>query len=420
MARSFTPKDAHQLMNLLLRQATGEQALTVTDTSTFVSAGELVISTGMENVFNSLSIVLNRLIIASRPYNAKMRIVGVDDVGSYSNLVRKVSYYSQNALPDGSHNTDLYTNLAAGYTSGDNGGVSTKSQWEQHPPMPLEMSFGGTNVWQHCITMYEDQVKIAFRNEEEFNRFVAGYLQEHANDIEQEREGFYRALLLNRIGMTFDMTADMPGALVDLTTAFNTYYNISPAYTTQELLSTYLKEFTAFFVAQVKMYSDFLENRSVNYHWSVPKTVGGDTFNILRHTPKADQRLAIYSPLFRMSEALVLPEIFNPQYLSIENYEPVTFWQSEATKAGINITPSIIETDPNDPAYGTQIKGAAVAEDHIIAVLFDRDAVFGEMQLDRADSTPLEARKHYRNVWNTYAKNGVSDPTENFIVFYMS
>lgn len=418
MARTLTPVDAHQIMNLLLRQATGEQTLTVTDTSSFISAGELVMATGMENVTNSVSIVMNRLIVASRAYNARMRIVQTDEVGSYSNRARKISFYSQNALPDGSHNTNLFTNLAAGYTSGDNGGASTKSQWEQHPAMPLEMNFAGTNVWQHCITMYEAQLKIAFRSEEEFNRFVAGYLQEHANDIEQEREGFYRALLLNRIGMTFDMTADMPGALVDLRAAFNSFYSTS--YTTAQLLSTYLKEFSAFFTAQIKMYSDYMENRSVNFHWSVPKTVGGDTFNILRHTPKRDQRLAIYAPYFRMTEALVMPEIFNPQYLSIENYEPVTFWQAEQSKDAINITPAIIETDSTDPAYGTQIQGSAVAVDHVIAVLFDRDAVFGELQLDRADSTPLEARKHYRNVWNTFAKNGVSDPTENFIVFYMS
>ena len=418
MARTLTPKDAHALMNLMLRQATGEQAITVTDTSSFISAGELIMATGMENVTNSVSIVMNRLIVASRAYNARMRIVRADEVGSYSNRARKISFYSQNALPDGSHNTDLFTNLAAGYTSGENGGASTKSQWEQHPAMPLEMNFAGTNVWQHCITIYEDQLKIAFRNENEFNRFVSGYLQEHANDIEQEREGFFRILLLNRIAMTFDMTADMPGALVDLTTEFNTFYGTS--YTSAQLRSTYLKEFLAFMTATIKMYSDFLENRSVNYHWSVPKTVGGDTFNILRHTPKADQRLALYAPLFRMAESLVLPEIFNPQYLSISSYEPVTFWQAEGQRAGINVTPAIIETDPTDPAYGTQIQGTAVSEDYIVGVLFDRDAVFGELQLDRADTTPLEARKHYRNVWNTFAKNGVSDPTENFIVFYMS
>lgn len=418
MARSFTPKDAHALMNLLLRQATGQQALVVTDTSTFISAGELILSTGMENVFNSLSLVLNRLIVSSRPYNAKFRIVDAGEVGTYSNRARKVSFYSQDALPDGSHNTDLYTNLATGYTSGDNGGASTKSQWEQHQAMPLEMNFGGTNVWQNCITMYDDQVHIAFRNEAEFARFTAGYLQEHANDIEQEREGFYRALLLNRIAMTFDMSTVMPGALVDLTAGFNGFYGTQ--YTSAQLLSTYFKEFTAYMVAQIKLYSDYLENRGTSYHWSVPKTVGTTTYNILRHTPKADQRLAMYSPLFRMSEALVLPEIFNPQYLSIENYEPVTFWQSEQTKAGINVTPAIVDFTTSSADYGTQVKGATVAVDTIVSCLFDKEAVFGELQAQRSDSTPLEARKHYRNVWNTFAKNGVNDPTENFVVFYMS
>jgi hypothetical protein len=214
------------------------------------------------------------------------------------------------------------------------------------------------------------------------------------------------------------MTADMPGALVDLTTAFNTFYSTS--YTGAQLRSTYLKEFLAFMTSQLKMYSDFLENREVNFHWSVPKTVGEDTYNILRHTPKADQRLALYAPLFRMAESLVLPEIFNPQYLSVDNYEAVTFWQATAQKAGINVTPAIVETDPTDPAYGTQIKGTAVAQDYIIGCLFDKEAVFGEMQLDVAETTPLEARKRYRNTWNTFAKNGVNDPTENFIVFYMS
>ena len=61
MARTFTPIDQHTLMNLLLRQATGEQSLTVTDTSTFISAGELVLSTGMENVYNAINIVANGL-----------------------------------------------------------------------------------------------------------------------------------------------------------------------------------------------------------------------------------------------------------------------------------------------------------------------------------------------------------------------
>ena len=418
MARTLTPRDAHAIMNLLLKQATGDTSLTVVDASTFASAGELVLSTGMENVFNALNIVLNRLIVASRPYDAKMRIVGVKEVGEYSNRARKISFYSKYALPDGSHNTQLFTNLADGYTSGDNNGASTKSQWEQNQAMPLEMNFGGSDTWQHCITQYEDQVKIAFRNAEEFARFVAGYMQEHKNDIAQEQEGFYRMTLLNRMGMAYDMSAYNNGSAFELVAGFNSRFGTS--YTGTQLRQTYYKEFMSYFVTTVRELSDFMEERDIAYHWDVPKTVGGDTYHILRHTPKDRQKLALYAPFFNEAKALVFPEIFNPQYLSIDNYEGVTFWQAKSNRMGINITPAIIEADPTDPDYGKQKAGSAVSIDYVLGCLFDEDAVLAEMQMDRADTTPLEARKHYRNTWNTFAKNAISDPTEKFILFYMA
>ena len=45
MARSYTPQDGYAIMTLLARQATGQANITVTDTTTFVSAGETVMST---------------------------------------------------------------------------------------------------------------------------------------------------------------------------------------------------------------------------------------------------------------------------------------------------------------------------------------------------------------------------------------
>ncbi len=423
MPRVFTPVDGHQVMNLLVKQATGQQSITVVDSSTFASAGELVLATGMENVLNSISLVLNNLIIASRPYNAKMRIVNAKEVGVYSNLARKISFYAKDAKPDGSHNTNLFTNLAAGFTAGENPNAqgtpqSTKSQWEQNPPMTLEMHFGGSTVWQDAITMYEDQIKFALRNDAEWAKFLTGYMQEHANDIESQIEAFSRLVLLNRMGMAYDMNAYSNGSAKDLTAAFNAFFGTS--YTGAQLRSTYLKEFLAFMVSEIKADSDFLTERSVNNHWPVPKTVGTDNFNILRHTTKDRQKLALFAPLFYKAEALVLPEIFRPEYLSINNYEGVTFWQNENSRAAIDIIPAITDADPSSQTYGRQIAGAEVQLDYVVGCLFDEESCLAEMQLDVAETTPLEARKRYRNVWNTYAKNMISDPTEKFILYYMS
>ena len=173
-------------------------------------------------------------------------------------------------------------------------------------------------------------------------------------------------------------------------------------------------------VSEIKADSNFMTDRSVNYHWPVPKTVGKTTRNILRHTPKDRQKLALFAPLFAKAEALVLPEIFRPEYLSIENYEGVTYWQNENSRAAIDIIPAITDANTSSQTYGTQIAGAEVDLDYVVGCLFDEESCLAEMQLDIAETTPLEARKRYRNVWNTYAKNMISDPTEKFILYYMS
>lgn len=416
MARLITPKDAHAIMNALVRQATGQQAITVVDASTFVSAGETVLATGMENVVQALNIVLGRTLVAARPYNAKLRLMQSLDTDIYTNRLRKISYYAQDALPDGGHNTDLFTNLAQGFTAGENissgTAQSTKSQWEQHQPMPLEFNFAGSSVWQDCITMYDDQLQAAFRDEAEFSRFVSGFLTEHGNDIESQKEAWNRLALLNKIASTYTYNAS--GSVVNLTAAFNQRFGTS--YTSAQLRSTYLKEFLAFFVAEFKKVSKFMTERTKNYHLPMTKTVDGVQYSILRHTPYNRQHVYLYSPLFTEAEALVLPEIFRPNYLDLDKqYEEVTYWQSADSRAEINVTPAIYDT-----TTGTQIAGSAVNLEYVVGMITDEDGLMTNFQMERSDSTSLEARKHYRNVWNSYMKNIIDDPTENCVIFYMA
>ena len=420
MARDLTPRDGCTIMNAIVRQATGQDSFGAVNLSNFVSAGETVLATGMENTFNAVNMVLGRLIAGVRAYRGKFATVQAADTGAYSHRFRKISYYAKNALNSGYFNTDLYTNLADGYTSGDNGGASTKSQWEQHQAMPLEMNFAGSTVWQDCITMYEDQVKMAFSGVNEFTTFVEGYLQEHANDIESQKEAFRRLAVLSKMANIYDNAVNnsiAPESAVNLTLAFNTKFNISPAYTTQELLSTYLKEFTEFAISEIKTYSNRLTNRSARFHDNMQKTVSGVDYHILRHTPKADQRLILYGPLVTDIESRVMPEIFGPDYLSLgQNFETVDFWQTEDGSNDMGID---IQTAVYDHVTGTQIAGNAVALDNVVGILFDRDAILTDFQLEIAHTTPIEARKGYRNTWLTFAKNAINDPTENAILFYM-
>lgn len=416
MGKVLTAQDCHNLMNSLVKQATGQQSITVIDSSTFVSAGETVLATGTENVINSLSLIIGRTLVAVRPYKAKFLLINALNSGIYSNRIRKISYYSKNAQASGMYNTQLYTNLKDGYTNGQNiiadNPTSTKSMWEQNQPVSLEINFAGSDTWDDSLTIYEKQLQVAFESEANFSRFMSGIMTEKGNDIESQKEAFNRMCVLNEIGMIYDMADDRPLSSVNLTKEYNTKYGTS--YTSAELRTTYLESFLKFFVAYVKNISNYLEERSTNYHLSPTKTVNGTDYKLLRHTPKNRQKMFLYEPLFIEAKANVLPSIFNPEYLDIKNYEAVNYWQSIDSRASIKITPSIF-----DKVTGEQKKGNEVDLDYVVGLLFDEDAMMIDYQFEGSYSTPLEARKLYRNIFWHYTKNAINDPTENAILFYM-
>lgn len=418
MPRTLTPRDAHALVNLIMAELTGQDAtLTQVTTDNFVSVGETVMSYPHENVYNAISMVLLRTLIAARSVDEDLLIMNAVDSGVYANRLRKISYLSKWAKAAGAFNTQLYTNLAAGFTAGENrdsGGTpqSTKSQWEQCPVVPIELNFGGQSVWDHGITWYKYAAKNAFTDEASFNRFWEGALIENANDIKREKSAYRRAILLNFIAGLYDLQASGT-TVINLTAAFNAKYGTN--YTTQDLKTTHEKEFLQFFVSTFKTVSKYLEKSSINYHVNISKTINGDTYNLLRHTPKSRQRVILYEPMFINATANVLPEIFNPQMLDLDTqYEGMLWWQNENDPEAISVVPSV----PNFTT-GVQETGTAVALEHVVGLVYDEDALLADFQLDDVDTTPLESRKKFRNTWYTMSRNGINDFTEKAVLFIM-
>lgn len=420
--RALTPQDCYALINQISQEVEGlDGNLTAIDTSSFVSVGETILRAGYENTLNAISLVVGRTLIAVRPYEAKLKILNVLNSGLFSNRIRKISYLSRDAQPSGAFNTDLYINHAMGYDNGSNSSNSVGSMWEQNQPVPVEFNFAGSSVWDESTTIYEDQLQQAFASVDNFARFMEGVLTEKSNDIEQGKENFNRATLLNYLAGLYDLQADLTGAglpgvlAIDCTAAFNAD-NGGTTYTTAQLKTTYFKEFLEWFVAFVRKQSDRMTYRNGIFHLPVKKTINGVDYHLLRHTPKSKQKLMLYKPMFIDAETKVLPEIFHDEKLQMTNYEGVDFWQDMAVPAGINIEPAI----PDITDLTTQKKGSAVALDDVIGVLFDEDAVAVDYQMDSAYSTPVEARKRYRNIWWHFRKNSINDFTEQGVLFYMS
>ena len=116
------------------------------------------------------------------------------------------------------------------------------------------------------------------------------------------------------------------------------------------------------------------------------------------------------------AEALVLPAIFNDQYLKLDKFEKVDYWQNINDPYAVSVTPAI--PDVSDPTE--QTSGSAVTLSTVLGLLYDKDAMMVDFHLEDVTSSPLEARKHYRTIWNTINKNPINDFTENAVLFYMA
>lgn len=411
----LTPKEGYALMNLLVDEATGVNGtINVVDTSSFVSAAETVLATGKENVLNSLSILIARTLVFSTPYSAKFRIINEESNELYEQRVRVLIPYDDKAVPEGAWNTDLYTNLAQGYDNGSNSGESVASQWEQNRTKFLEQNFAGMVVWSYGKTLDEDAFKVAFTDVNSFTSFVNAIMNEMENDLEQEKEAFRRMVFLNRLAESIN-TEDTYGTAVNMTAAYNTKFGTQ--YTSAQLRTTYLKSFLEFMVSYIKNLSNMLEYRSKKYHnpYTITEGTAPNTveYNVLTHTPKSEQKMVLYRPLIIDAEAQVMPEIFNTQYLSIDNYEGIDFWQNIEDPAAIKVTPSAV-------VNGVQTKGDTVDCPYIIGAIFSDKALRCGTFLDQAYTTDLEKRKKYRNIWIHIAKKSYDNDAFPFITFYMA
>ena len=430
----FKRTDGYALMNAVMAQLTGQSSYSVIDGQGFLDAGKLAMTYSTDEIFNALTIVGARLFTATRPYKAPLWLIDSISSGYFNNRIRKISYYSTWALPSGAFNTNLYTNFADGFDNGENptelgAAQSTKDQYEQHPVHPLEMNFMNSTVWQDCITRYEDQIKIAFTSEDEWARFWSGVLTEKGNDVEQRKEAHNRLTLLSRMGIAAaigDYGSNIKGVstVIDFTAEYNKTFGTN--YTGTQLRTTYLKSFLEFLTSEFKIISNMLTKRSLLFHAAPALTLADGDHYILRHTPKSEQRLMMFTPFWEKAKAQVMPEIFNDEYLAAPQCESVDFWQSfsmdEAEKASVNLkvtVPGWLEdliadtTGSSDTAYTFQ-------PDYVLGCLYDKDAVLTDFQFEAARTTPVEARKNYVNTWMDFGLGAIGDPTENFVLFIMS
>lgn len=406
---SFVVKDAYQVMNALARQATAQADISVVDHQSFIDAGTKTLAVGTENVLGAIYRTIAQVIMQSRKYTGKFGLINATE-NQFNTRKAKISFYASDNEASGAFNTDINTNIADG--NGDASGAG--SMWEQKLPKVLERFFLSEAAWDKHYTTPLAQLQSAFNDEATFIAFMNGVMTEIENDIESTMESRNRALVADRIAGTYlQVTSATPtlGAecVVDLVKYFND--ECGTAYTRDEILREHLTEFMELFVSKIKIDSDRLEERTKMYHNPYTVTDGGVDYNILRFTPKDKQKLMLFSEFIAKAKTRVMPEIFNPEYLSLDNYEGVSYWQSTIPGKRMSIKCK--------PALPDGATSANVELDYVIGILFDTDAIQSINQFNGAFVTPVNARHLYTNTWMHWKFGSIQDYSENTIIYLL-
>lgn len=395
MANVLTPVDVYALMNAVVSQATGRTDLSVVDTTTFASVGEIVLHTGTENTLNAISTVIGKTIFSVRPYKGKLESLRVAQQ-RWGGQVRKIINLYDEAENSNDWNTDVEQNALA-----DGGSVD---MYKIRKPKAVQLNFYGTKVLQKHITRFRDQLSLAFHNEDEFIRFIDSVMVEFSNEIELLNEAESRATLLNFMAGISSMGLTE----VDLVAEYNNEYGTQ--YTRAQLLSTYIESFMKFVAAEIKIYSSRLTDMSTVYHANI---TGHN--KIMRHTPKERQKMVMYEPIFIKTQAEVYSGLFNPEYLDIGSFEGVNYWQSQSTPTAINVKPNILNVSDGSSKNAE----TAVELDYVLGILFDEEACGVMPQFDYSSTTPFNSAGGYYNMYMHWRFNSYCDYTENAVLFVM-
>lgn len=380
-------KQAATLLNSIVSQATGKAQLTPTNTAAFVSLAQTGLLTGYDPIMNAISTVLSKTIFSVRPYNARFRGLQRDAV-QWGNHVRKINFGSKPVVDD--DRFDLVD------------GQSVDMQTVNKADV-LQTNFFSFDTYSNSYTVFRDQLNAAFQNYEEFSRFISGIVTEVSNKLEQYRENFARMTMCNLIGSTINL-----GRVRHLLTEYATEFGIYQAGTTTPdptaVLPEHMDSFTKWLFAELRVLSDRFEERSILYQTNV---TGHD---IYRHTPKANQRLYIYSPFLAQIDARVLSAVFNPGYLNFGEKEDVSFWQSIETPDEISVTPNEIV-----PATGAYATGDPVTA-KVLGVLMDYEAAGITQVGEWSAPAPFNSRGGYQTTWYHASMRGWVDNTEKCVV----
>ena len=378
-------ENAYALIAELHEQATGQKVAAPVNSADFTSVAMATLAAGYEPVLNRISTVIGRTLVAVRQYNRKF--AGLEySAEKWGGITRKISFGDRD--PVASPVFELVD------------GASVDQQ-EVRKPDVLETRYVGSDIFQGHITIFRDQLDLAFSSAAELARFMSGLMTNFSNQKEQWLEELSRNALANFIGAK--NIVDSGAGIVHLLTEYNTLTGLSLTATTVRQPANWAS-FIRWVYARIDQISKKMTERSQLFQAPITGK------KIFRHTPVEDQKVYILDEFLSSIKAEVLSTTYNDSYLQLADTEAVGYWQDILEPDVVDVTPAYMDVD------GTVKTGAEQDMSKVIGVIFDRDAVGYNIYMDTIDASPFNAKGLYYNLFQNCRVMYTNDLTEKGVV----
>lgn len=368
----------------LYEQATGQKpTISVVDSGSFTTVAQMVLKTGYDTVINSISQVLSRTIFSIRPYTAKFNGIFVDSE-RWGNITRKINFV------DGDVENDDREPLTDG---------ASVDPWVINKPKVLQTNFYGFTKYQRHITIFKDQLDVAFSSPSEFGRFISGVMTNMMNQLEQIKEAEARNCLINFIA---GKAAGDAGNVINVLQAYKDETGTELTPETMYADENYIA-FMKWLYAYINGLTQLIAERTQDFHINVTGK------EVMRHTPADKLKAYMSARAMNAIDSIGLPSIFGADRLKMIDFEPVVYWQNIKDREKIVATPTVLKAD------GTLEKKTQTTVENIIGVLFDEEALGITRKSEWMQSTGMNPRGGYENIfyhfsvamWNDFTENGI-------------
>lgn len=389
------------VLTSIVQQATGQIVETPTDTGSFVSVAQVALRADRDSVMNAISNILGRTIFSIRPYSAKMTGLAFDTF-RWGSMMRKLSIADSDWEDDAAYDYPVFYDATQTPPDGEGGSVD---RWTIKKPNILQTNFYGQSVYSDHMTITEDQLETAFTGPDQLGSFLSLLMTNLSNRLEMSNEAIRRGLVCNAIGALYD--ENNTNRVIHLLTEYNGLTGAGLDGQTVFAPANF-GAFTKWVYSRVAEITDLFTANSTMFQTQITGKP------ILRHTPYEDQRVYLFAPYQRQTEARVIADTFHDNYLRYSDVETIPFWQSIDTRDTVEVTPSYVDTT------GTLVTPAsAVTVEKVFGLIFDRDAM-GMTILDRRVlSTPVNESGLYRNIWVHGKQRVVFDNTEKLCLLLL-